>query len=893
MEPIASWGRQRGPAAAQWSLHQHPTHFALHTNDAVTRYAAEKTARLSVQRRWLRWHLRVESAERPLILRGLRAADAAQLDQALHDANTRHQLDADLGALVTWTQTVRTVVDAATTDQRWIPEETIRQFETSRPDRYCDIAQRAQTAAHLLTEDEREALRFPANREALRTWVAETNEWILTRELASRRTFLDTIERSPLTEEQARAVVCYDNRVHVIAAAGSGKTSVMVGRAAYAISRRFTAADGILLLAFNKAAAHELQERIDSRLHDAGIDPTGIRADTFHAFGLAVIGQATGRKPRVAAWVTDGQDTAMVSRIVDELRDASVDFRFKWDLFRLLYARTTETPEETIPDAWDPQRRRTGLRTFRGEVVKSEGERLIADWLYLNGVDYRYEQPYLHDTTDTHHSQYRPDFYYPKIDAWHEHWALDEHGNPPDTFTGYTESMRWKQQLHQLHGTNLIETTWAEVMHHDGLAKLGAELTDLGLDLDWNPERPIPGEQPVRHEDLARLMRTFMTHVKSNSLTEEHVQNRAAHDPRSKLFLDLYWQIHHQWNQRLSTDGSIDFEDMLVQAAHHIETGRYTSPHQLVMVDEFQDASQARARLTRALVNQPGRYLLAVGDDWQSINRFAGADITVLTNFNQWFGPGPTLRLQTTFRCTQTIADAASGFVAKNPQQLTKQVRASRHDPGTGVQVLRVPTREDIPAAISDYLEHLAETHDETSPRPASDGPLTVDILGRYHFDQRLLPAHRPTGPHVTFRTVHSAKGLEADYIIVPNMTNGTYGFPSQIADDPVLNLVMADPDAFPHAEERRLFYVALTRARHGVLLIAPTGLESPFLAELLKDGQAQPYTPPGQADRSQSPEALVCPTCGTGMLIPRSGPYGRFLGCSSFPRCRHTTPLR
>ena len=104
----------------------------------------------------------------------------------------------------------------------------------------------------------------------------------------------------------------------------------------------------------------------------------------------------------------------------------------------------------------------------------------------------------------------------------------------------------------------------------------------------------------------------------------------------------------------------------------------------LVLVDEFQDASQARATLDEALVDEPGRYLLAVGDDWQSINRFAGADLSVMTNFEQWFGDGPTLRLQTTFRCPQSICDTASAFVAKNPRQLTKVVRSwrqGRHAP--------------------------------------------------------------------------------------------------------------------------------------------------------------------------------------------------------------------
>jgi DNA helicase-4 len=116
-------------------------------------------------------------------------------------------------------------------------------------------------------------------------------------------------------------------------------------------------------------------------------------------------------------------------------------------------------------------------------------------------------------------------------------------------------------------------------------------------------------------------------------------------------------------------------------------------------------------------------------------------------------------------------------------------------------------------------------------------------------------------------------------------VSKGVYEFPSQIADDPVLDTVMARPDGFPHAEERRLFYVALTRARHEVMMFAVRGHESPFVVELVKDGLV---TVEGDAGEPVA-EPTVCPTCGTGTLVPRKGPYGDFLGCSTFPRCRHT----
>lgn len=167
-------------------------------------------------------------------------------------------------------------------------------------------------------------------------------------------------------------------------------------------------------------------------------------------------------------------------------------------------------------------------------------------------------------------------------------------------------------------------------------------------------------------------------------------------------------------------------------------------------------------------------------------------------------------------------------------------------------------------------------------------GKVSVNVLGRYNFDRDLIPGRRPANLDVTFRTVHGSKGLEADYIVLPNLTTGTYGFPSDIADDPVLALAMPAPDTFEHAEERRLFYVALTRARREVVLISPTQRISPFVTELL----ARPGNPNVVIGGANEVPVEVCPQCRKGILVQRKGPHGLFLGCSTFPACRHTRSL-
>jgi DNA helicase IV len=741
--------------------------------------------RLEVRRRWFRWRLYNE--DQPLVrLRGITKTEAAAPSRAL-----RHlPLAPAITEAVAWSTAVGQLVAGARAEQRWIPTEAVDALVAVRPEPGLLNRVRAAGCEQFLTSDQLEVVGFlDAHLESV---VADANEQIMASELSSRRPFFDTIEKTPLNDEQARAVVCFDNRVQVVAAAGSGKTSVMVARAAYAVSRGFVAPSRILLLAFNKAAAAELQERVAARSAAAGIDSSGLRASTFHSFGLGVIGQATGKKPRLAWWLGQGNGVEMIMSIVDGLRDASESFRHDWDLYRLLFANAPVNLTENEPDGYDRATRQDGYRTFAGEVVKSHGERLIANFLYLNGVDYVYERPYDVDVSDATHSQYRPDFYYPGIDVWHEHWAVGRDGKPPREFKGYAERMAWKRGVHAHYGTTLVESTWAEVMFADGLTKLKDELTQLGLRFDWNPDRPVNDERakPIEHKDLAQLIRTFMTHVKSNSWTADDLERRLAGDLarlngfRSRLFLQLYWQIHAQWERQLADYRSVDFEDMLVRAVAHLEAGDIGADYDLIMVDEFQDASRARARLVRSLVNTPGRFLMAVGDDWQAINRFAGADLSVMTDFQAWFGRGHQLALTTTFRCPQTICDLARTFVSKNPSQFNKPMRSAHPDPGPPVTIILTDQPAD---ALASYLRDLSAHIASGSAPSGRDGMVSVDVLGRYGFERKVLPEDSPPNLQVTFRTVHGSKGLEADYIVIPRMTKGTYGFPSTIADDPVL----------------------------------------------------------------------------------------------------------
>lgn len=843
-------------------------------------------------------------------LDGIPNASATEMLSVLRTARTtylseeakkkrRLQFENLLSTVIEW---CRHVVDSARNhrqERRWIAEETLQAWISKRPTvdangvSLSQLLQDTDITTHLATkpEDARNAIELW--KYDLRSEVNALNQKHLQAELVACKDFFEKVEKSPLTEEQAKAVVCFDNRVMVIASAGSGKTSTMVAKAGYALHRGLVDADRILLMAFNTDAAEELQKRIVDRLTPMGLPANKVVARTFHSFGLSVIGKATGKKPSLAPWLEHGGDIARLSDLIDGLKDRDAAFRTKWDMFRVVFSRDLPRfgKENDSPEDWDRGSKQTGFRTLHNEVVKSHGERLIADWLFYNGIDYRYEPSYEVDTADETHRQYRPDFYYPDANIYHEHLALDSKGNPPADFAGYLESIEWKRSLHKKQGTMLVETTSAELRTGKAFAAIEAALKKRGVALDPNPDRPIPGRKVIEHLELVKTFRTFLTHAKSNQLTGTHLRDRLKMQPadaftfRHEMFLDLFEVIRAEWENCLKTERVIDFEDMLNLAADHLEAGDWQSPFQLVMVDEFQDASRARSRLTRALVNQPGRYLFAVGDDWQSINRFAGSDIAAMTDFESWFGKGHTLRLERTFRCPQSLCDISSQFIQKNKAQLPKKVVSKRTEFPPTIQAWQVKGDEQIQGAVDQYLESLYKgIRDGSIPTPTKD-KISVFVLGRYKKDRQYVPSTwlRRFGDLLTvkFSTIHGSKGLEADYVILPRLVRSFYSFPSTIEDDPVLQLAMPSNDDYPFAEERRLMYVALTRARRSVAVITTEGNVSEFLVELIADQHLELLDSEGKPSASEP-----CPKCSTGLIVTKPGKYGAFESCNRWPKC-------
>ena len=376
---------------------------------------------------------------------------------------------------------------------------------------------------------------------------------------------------------------------------------------------------------------------------------------------------------------------------------------------------------------------------------------------------------------------------------------------------------------------------------------------------------------------LARLAVTFLQHVKTNRLPPDLLRARARDSgarERSEAFLDVFEQVRSRYEGLLG--GERDFHDLINEAAAHIRDAGWTPPYRHVLVDEFQDISAGRLSLLEALTG-PRVACFLVGDDWQSVYRFTGSDVALVRGCGRHLGRVRERTLEQTFRFAGGILEPSTAFVARNPQQTQRTLRPAAGVRDGGVTVIAAVGDA---RGLEDAIEDIGEQEGREGP------PISVLVLGRYRDSRAALRARRRGRLRLEFSTVHAAKGREADYAVVLDLRDARRGFPSQQEADPLIDLVLPPPPEghYPHDEERRLLYVAMTRARSGTYLVADSLRPSAFVDELLSESPGLRLL--GEFTRDVTP---ACPRCLTGRLDVSSAGYP--MSCLNFPLCRYRAP--
>jgi DNA helicase-4 len=609
------------------------------------------------------------------------------------------------------------------------------------------------------------------------------NNHFIEEEIVRYKELFDEIESNPLTSEQRKAIVVDEENNLVIAGAGTGKTSTIIAKAVYLIKKGLAKPKEILLIAFNRDVVDEMKKRLSSKLE---IMPN---VETYHSIGLSIIAESTEEKPSLSKLAEDKVKLPLKlrqfvnSHMQDEKFARLITEYFLFDVipYKSIFEFNSYGEYTDYIKKYD-------LRSLKSDKVKSLEECYIANYLYVNGINYLYENPYEVKTARKLRRQYKPDFFLPEYGIYIEHFGIDRRGRtaPYIQQSEYNEQMSWKRNIHKTNHTTLIETYSYERQEGQLLSNLEKKLRQKGVAFNQIPrERVFEKLEALNKIDpFIKLLAKFLNLYKSYGKNIEEIKKQVDQkDTRTRVFLEIFSKIYDDYSAYLEKSEEIDFNDMISKAISFVKNGTYESGFKYILADEFQDISQSCYRLLKSLLSQNEAKLFCVGDDWQSIYRFTGSDLSIMVNFEENFGFSETSFLQETFRFGDKLCDFSTKFILQNPVQIKKTIISRRKEENPVVTIIQNSTKQSVKETISRIAKESREKE-------------SVFVIGRYgylkpenfHSLRREFP-----GLVIEFTTAHSSKGLEADYVILVGLTSGEYGFPCEIADDPVPNLVLAD----------------------------------------------------------------------------------------------------
>lgn len=743
--------------------------------------------------------------------------------------------------------------------------------------------------------------------------ITTHNAEYIERTLAREKEYFDNIlaDIDPnirLDDEQRRAVITDDDYCLLVAGAGAGKTTTMAAKVKYLVEKKRINPEEIIVISYTNKAIGELRDRINKGLRIPA------KICTFHAFAFEIVKRFSAEPPEINfssyQIVFDMLEKSIFNN-KQLMRNLVLFLGYYFDLTEDVFQFDNLNQYHMYKAAQDYETLKSGLgeyirkvehqrskqvKTITGEYLRSIQEVQIANFLYLNGLDYEYERIYPFGSPSKN-KKYTPDFYITQGEhaAWLEHYALTESGYSnvfsTEQRARYQKSIRDKRAFHRLHKTTLLET-WSlyndrrPLMEHlkKCLEEEGFILKPRNLDEVY--KKIVETGKDKYIYKLILFMMNFIEQYKTTGYNEAgfEILRKKTDNPRTLLFLDIAEEVYNHYQSVLKRNNQIDFADMINDAHFYlqeIERQQIELPYKYIIIDEFQDIARQRFNLTKRLSEITKAKVVAVGDDWQSIYAFSGSDITLFTRFLELMGTGTELKITHTYRNSQELIDIAGGFVQKNSAQIRKQLISPKHLENP-IVIEAFNDRVKPIKALAEKVEQIigeiiAEYGEESS----------ILLIGRYNYDMyklyntglfKEMPHNRIRSEKypnadITFMTAHSSKGLGFDNVILINMFEGKFGFPCQLEDDPIMKLVTHDDQSMPFAEERRLFYVAMTRTKNKVYIAAPKNRPSRFLVELIKDY----HLPHDENINMQVVDlfTLRCPKCGFPLKYEFNKNYG------------------
>lgn len=723
-----------------------------------------------------------------------------------------------------------------------------------------------------------------------------------------------------LDSNQLQAIIADENLL-VIAGAGSGKTTTMAAKVKYLVDTGYPEAK-ILVISFTKKACEEIGKIIHEDL-----DCPNVKVTTFHALGYDIIKKSGYDVEKI---IEDANKYKILSKFIKET--AFRDKKYLTDLFNsfksyinltgdaLKYETFEEYHEKFFQEKYNKsginlntyintqiKSRRNRKKTIKGEFLRSKEEVDIANFLYLNNIDYTYELSYkeIVDNTKIH-----PDFYIKQLELenYIEHFGVDQNLDNKmynkEELKSYLNTLKLKQNyINENDQSKRFIVTYSK--YNDDttyLISLEAQLLKKGYNLKRRADEEVfkmlmeTDTEGYFSNFIYKILIPFISIFKTYNYHLSDFQKLYDYaTPELKQQLIVLKPIYTYYQQELMKEHYIDFDDMINLSYEIIPTIKEKDlgvDYDYLIIDEYQDISNQRYNLTKVLADLFQAKIMAVGDDWQTIYSFSGADINLFKDFKKHVENAKQIPIKNTYRNSQELIDIAGEFIQKNKHQIRKQLKSTKRltnpieiyyyeDQFNNAILKRYLINNNHAKAVTQIILNISKNNPNHR----------ILLLGRYEKDKEMLLATdyfteyrgkiKSTvveDANLNFLTIHKAKGLSADSVILINAIDDIFGFPSKIEDTPIIELLKDYNQFIPdkhytpplisgfkedilYPEERRLFYVAMTRTKNKFYIAVPNSKRSMFTKEIAKYNQVIEHE---DIIKSISPVTTnkICPTC-------------------------------
>ena len=661
-----------------------------------------------------------------------------------------------------------------------------------------------------------------------------------------------------LNDKQRGAVVCEGKRLLVLAGAGSGKTKTLLQKIIYLIEEKGVSPSSILAVTFTKNAANEMidrllmgadtsgeyekqffdkkrskeekdRERLFQQRKHKWID--GLTIKTFHGFGYSILRNhgvnEFDNKFRVIGDEKRDEEDELSKHVAPEtvfevfhklLIEHCDDTEYLLQLKRYILDYLIDKVHLKKTDPRFLPKDGKYFTTLDGTRVRSKSEQFIADWLYRHSIKYEYE-PLLNVKDFSFH----PDFYIPEANLYIEH------------ISDKSYSTRNKEEQFQKGNLLLVKTF--ESMTRDS-ALFNHTLDNIvrnRLPSNYHKQVTINFKEEFHgyHEDvrdyLLQVIRiTDMIKVENTALETVLANARKDQHERVRNFYELAIPLVKKYIHYCTNKSYLDFNDLISRSIslfqNHADIANiYKERFQYILVDEFQDVNNLQVELIKLLL-AGNTQLFCVGDDWQSIYGFRGSNVSYIVEFEKHFESAQTIKLNLNYRSTQNIVGASNEVIKHNKFKIDKDLYASKRSEHKIVVFAGNSQDENVQFCLDRVRELLKE------------GVPNDEILFLYRRSKMVTPYFQKIknqGIRVQYKTIHAAKGLESKVVFIIGLTEGYGGFPDIWLEDRIFQVIKKANHDLLLEEERRLFYVALTRAKDKLFLITEKGNESSFLKEI------------------------------------------------------------